>query len=208
MTRDQVQSVHDDIAYMKALAQEGRQAPLLAGPVMVAAAIVFGLASVAQWVVASGLIDVTPWAQFWIWVVASAIFVLDLAFLTHRMKNKPGASSVGNRAVGAAWTGVGFGIFVTWLALMVIGFKTGDWFLMNLMPTIVVVAYGSAWMVAAFMSRARWMMGVALTSYAGAVVLAWFAGDQAIYLVHAILLLLVAFIPGLILMRQEPAEVV
>lgn len=208
MTRDQVQSVHDDIAYMKALAQEGRQAPLLAGPVMVAAAIVFGLASIGQWALASGLVELSPWAPLWLWVAAAIIFTLDLIFLLNRMKAKPGYSSVGNQAVGAAWTGVGFGIFVTWLALMVIGFKTGDWFLMNLMPTIVVVAYGSAWMVAAFMSRARWMMGVALTSYAGAVVLAWFAGDQAIYLVHAILLLLVAFIPGLILMRQEPAEVV
>jgi hypothetical protein len=79
---------------------------------------------------------------------------------------------------------------------------------MNLMPTIVVVAYGSAWMVAALMSQARWMMSVALASYAGAVVLAWFAGDQVIYLVHAALLLLVALVPGLILMRQEPAEVV
>ena len=35
MTRDQVQSVHDDIAYMKALAQEGRQAPLLGGRIPV-----------------------------------------------------------------------------------------------------------------------------------------------------------------------------
>ena len=208
MTRDQVQSVHDDIAYMKALAQEGRRAPLLAGPIMIAAAIVFGLASIAQWFVVSGVIDVTPWAQFWIWIVAAIIFTLDLIFLLNRMKAKPGYSSVGNRAVGAAWTGVGVGIFVTWLALMVIGFKTGDWFLMNLMPTIVVVAYGSAWMVAALMSQARWMMSVALASYVGAVVLAWFAGDQVIYLVHAALLLLVALVPGLILMRQEPAEVV
>lgn len=31
MTRDQVQSVHDDIAYMKALAQEGRRAPPFLG---------------------------------------------------------------------------------------------------------------------------------------------------------------------------------
>ncbi len=208
MTRDQVQSVHDDIAYMKALAQEGRQAPLLAGPIMVAAAIVFGLASIGQWALASGLVELSPWAPLWLWVAAAIIFTLDLIFLLNRMKAKPGYSSVGNQAVGAAWTGVGLGIFVTWLALMVIGFKTGDWFLMNLMPTIVVVAYGSAWMVAAFMSRARWMMGVALTSYAGAVVLAWFAGDQTIYLVHAVLLLLVAFIPGVILMRQEPTEVV
>ena len=39
MTRD-TQTIQDDIAYMRALAHEGRHAPLLAGPVLVAAAVV------------------------------------------------------------------------------------------------------------------------------------------------------------------------
>ena len=43
MTRDQMQSVHDDIAYMKALAQEGRQAPLLGGFILISAGLIFGL---------------------------------------------------------------------------------------------------------------------------------------------------------------------
>uniref|UniRef100_A0A0N4Z1H6 Peptidoglycan glycosyltransferase n=1 Tax=Parastrongyloides trichosuri TaxID=131310 RepID=A0A0N4Z1H6_PARTI len=47
MTRDQVQSVHDDIAYMKALAQEGRHAPLLGGRILIIAGLVFGVAALA-----------------------------------------------------------------------------------------------------------------------------------------------------------------
>jgi len=43
MTRD-TQTIQDDIAYMRALAQEGRHAPLLAGPVLVTAAVIFGAA--------------------------------------------------------------------------------------------------------------------------------------------------------------------
>ena len=76
------------------------------------------------------------------------------------------------------------------------------------MPTVVLVAYGSAWMVAAAMTRTRWMSVTALLSYAGAVAVAWFVGEPAIYLVFTVILAAVALVPGLILMRQEPAEIV
>ena len=114
----------------------------------------------------------------------------------------------GNTAVGAAWSGVGYGIFVTWLGLVALAVKSGDWRWMMVMPTIVLVAYGSAWMVGAAMTRTRWMTMTALLSYAGAVAVAWFADSPAIYLVFTVVLAAVALIPGLILMRQEPSEVV
>ena len=62
MTRD-AQTIQDDIAYMRALAHEGRHAPLLAGRFLVAAALIFGTANIGQWAIQSGVIDVNPWAQ-------------------------------------------------------------------------------------------------------------------------------------------------
>ena len=56
MTQDQLQSIKDDIAYMKALAQEGRQAPLLGGSILIAAGVIFGLASLGQWALLRGLL--------------------------------------------------------------------------------------------------------------------------------------------------------
>ena len=35
MTRDDIQTVHDDIAYMRALAVDGRRAPLLGGSILI-----------------------------------------------------------------------------------------------------------------------------------------------------------------------------
>jgi hypothetical protein len=64
MTRD-TQTLQDDIAYMRDLAREGRNAPLLAGPVLVLAAVVFGAASLAQWAIQSGLAQFSPWASLW-----------------------------------------------------------------------------------------------------------------------------------------------
>ena len=207
MTRD-AQTIQDDIAYMRALAHEGRHAPLLAGPVLVTAAVVFGAANLGQWAIQSGLLRVDPWAQLWLWIGAGVVFGVVLTVLIGRMKGKPGYNSSGNTAVGAAWSGVGYGIFVTWLALITLSVKTDNWVWMTVMPTIVLVAYGSAWMVAAAMTRARWMSITALASYAGAVAVAWFSDSPAIYLVFTGVLAAVALVPGLILMRQEPSEVV
>ncbi|WP_396595086.1 hypothetical protein [Brevundimonas sp. R86498] len=207
MTRDQ-QAIQDDIAYMRALAHEGRHAPLLAGRFLVAAALIFGTANTGLWAIQSGVLNVSPWAQLWVSIAAVVAFVVTLTVLIRRQKSQPGYQSSGNRAVGTAWTGVGYGIFVTWLGLVALAVKTGDWRWMAVMPTVVLVAYGSAWLVGAAMTGARWMNLTALLSYASAVGVAWFLDSSLILLVFNIILVAVALIPGLVLMRQEPSEIV
>jgi hypothetical protein len=58
------------------------------------------------------------------------------------------------------------------------------------------------------MTCVRWMTMTGILSYIGAVVMGWFAGDMAMYLVFTVVIFAVAFVPGLILMRQEPSEIV
>lgn len=208
MTDDQTQSLHDDIAYMRAMAQEGRNAPLLSGPIMVAAGIIFGTASLVQWAIQTGMVDVSPWAQLWVWLAAGAAFTVALMLLIRRQNSKPGARSAGNKAVGAAWSGVGFGIFAMWAAFMAAGVTTGNWEMMRVMPIVVFAAYGSAWFVAGTMAGVKWMNWIALLSYAGAVLLGLFSTSVHLLLVYAGLMVFVALLPGLALMRQEPSEVI
>lgn len=201
-------SPQDDIAYIRALAEEGRYSPLLNGPIMVAAALIFGGASVAQWAIQEGVVDVTPWAQLWVWIAAGGVFAVALTLLIRRASGKPGYSSISSQAVGAAWSAVGFGIFASWVAFVAVGLLKGDWTLMRAMPIIVFAAYGSAWTVAGAMARKTWMTLTALAAYAGAALLGVFMDSPVGYLVFAALLMLVALLPGLALMRQEPREVV
>ncbi len=197
-----------DIAYIRALAEEGRTAPPLNGPFLIAAAVVFGAASVAQWAIQSGMVDVSPWAQLWVWIVAGVVFALVLTVLIRRGKTKPGHNNIRNEAIGVAWMGVGFVIFSVWLGLMAMGFTTGDWTAMRIMPSLVFAAYGAAWLVAAAMSGRKWMNGVALASYGGAALLGAVSHLSVGYLVFAALLMGVALIPGIILTRQEPSGIV
>ena len=73
MTRE-TQTIQDDIAYMRALAHEGRHAPLLAGPMLVAAGLIFGTANLGQWAIQAGVLNVNPWAQLGLWIAAAVAF--------------------------------------------------------------------------------------------------------------------------------------
>lgn len=195
-----------DIAWMRRLAEEGRDAPLLNGPIMVAAGVIFGAANGLQWAIQARVLVVDPMVQLWVWLGAGAVFAVALFLLIRRASRKPGYGSYGNKAVGAAWSGLGFGIFVMWLSLMAVGFRTGDWTMMWAMPSVVATAYGSAWIVSGAMAGRRWMTATGLLAYAGAVLFGALIGNVALYLAFAAFMVTTALVPGLVLMRQEPAE--
>jgi hypothetical protein len=156
MTRDQIQSVHDDIAYMKALAQEGSRAPLLGGAILIAAGLTFGVASLIHYGVESGVVDLPPVAYPVIWVGALLVFFATLMVQNARIRRKPGAQSAGNRASGAGWMGVGLGIFVMSLSIAVVSWKVQSEIPTLIFPSLIFALYGSGWAVSATMSGQAW----------------------------------------------------
>lgn len=208
MTRDQVQSVHDDIAYMKALAQEGRQAPLVGGRILVTAGLVFGAAAIIHYGINSGLIDLPSVAYLVLWGAAMLIFFGALIVETRRCEGKPGARSAGNRAASAGWMGAGLGIFVMSLAMGVIGWKTQSSAVAAVFPSLIFALYGSGWAVSATMSGQKWQWYLAIGCWIATPLIAFLIGSPAMWLGYAAGLFLFALVPGLILMRQEPVELV
>ena len=193
----------DDLAYIRGLAEEGRNAPPLNGPILIAASLIFGLASLGHWAIQSGILAVDRMAILWVWLLAAAVFGVTLFVLIKRMSTKPGYNHIRNEAVGAAWSGAGFMIFSIWLGLMAMGLTTGDWAGMRIMPSLVCAAYGTGWLVAAAMSGRKWMNAVAIASYAGAALLGVVSHLSLVFLVYVAILICVALIPGLVLTREE-----
>lgn len=196
----------EDLAYIRSLADEGRNAPPLNGPILIAASLVFGSATLGHWAIVSGLLAVDPMALLWVWLAAGAVFAAALFVLIRRMKSRPGYNHIRNEAVGAAWSGAGFTIFSIWLGLVAMGLTTGDWTSMRIMPSLVCAAYGTGWLVAAAMSGRKWMNTVAITSYAGAAVLGLVSHLSLVMLVFLAIMICVALIPGIVLTRGEPRE--
>jgi hypothetical protein len=205
MTEDNMQVLRDDIAFMRDLAYDGSSAPLLFGGVMVAAGLIFGIASIGHWLIASGVLQLPPWWLLANWLTAAGVFGVACAWLVRRAGARPGSRSGANRATGAAWSGVGFAIFASWTGLAAMGVVTRDWRMMNAFPVLILALYGAAWFVAGEMSRQGWIKLVALAAFVGAVVVGALATSPHLMLAYAAWLVLVAVVPGIVLMRREPA---
>jgi hypothetical protein len=203
-----MKAIRDDIAFMRALAEEGRQAPLLGGAMLVSAGAIFGTASIVQWAILAKVLQLPSRALMGIWIAALVLHMIMISVLKQGIAAKPGAGSSGNRAMRNAWMGVGWGCFVVFFALGVASWKTNDINLINFSPSIVLALYGAAWSVAAAMSRATWLKIVAIVAFASAIVMAALMGSTWIWLAYAGALYLLAMVPGLVLMRQEPSEIV
>ena len=201
-------SPQDDIAYIRALAEEGRKTPVLGGGILITAGTVFGIASLIHYGIDSGMIAAEPVVYNYVWLGALVLFFIGLIGLKSRIRGKPGARSAVNRAVGAGWMGVGLGIFVMALSMAILSYKLRSEVPVFVFPSLIFALYGAGWAVSATMSGQKWQWWMAVGGWIGAPAIALLFGTPLLWLGYAAGLVLLTLIPGLILVRQEPAEVI
>ncbi|MFW2342996.1 hypothetical protein [Brevundimonas sp.] len=201
-------SPQDDIAYIRSLAEEGRKTPVLGGGILIVAGAVFGIASLIHFGIDSGLIAAEPVVYNYVWLGALVLFFIGLIGLKSKIRGKPGARSAVNRAVGAGWMGVGLGIFTMALSMAILSYKLQSEVPAYLFPSLIFALYGAGWAVSATMSGQKWQWWLAIGGWVGAPAIASLIGTPLLWLGYAAGLVLLALIPGLILVRQEPAEVI
>lgn len=205
---DQMQSLKDDIAFMRALAQEGQAAPPLGGAILALAGAVFAAASVAQWAVLSKVLAVSNVWLAAVWFGALAIFFAGLLIARGRLRTKPGAYSPANKASGAVWQGIGMAIFFSFFAMSAATWRTHSPWLINFTPSLILLFYGVGWTLGRAMSGMKWMQWCAWGSFLAAVGVAFLIDSPLQYLAYAACLLLLATLPGLVLLRREPSDIV
>ena len=203
-----VQTIRDDLAFMRALAQEGRRAPLLSGGALLWAGMIYATASVAAWAVAAQVVAAPQWWQGAVWLVATAVYMPVLFTVVRANKVKPGSTALTNRAVSLGWSAGGWVIFAMFAACFAASWRLQSAAVWTLFPSLVLAVYGAAWMMAAGMSGLRWIKAVAVGCFIAAVAVALLVDRAEIFLAYAAALLLLASVPGWLLMRGEPAEVV
>ena len=201
MPEDSAPSLQDDIAYMKALAAEGRAAPLTGGPILVAAGAIFGAASFAHYLVADRLVAVPPSAILWIWLAAFVVFGVVLTVLIRRLSSRTGARTAADRAASTAWMGVGLSIFVMSLSISAIAWRIQDDTVTAVFPSLILALYGCGWAVSGAMSGVKWFWRLAIGAWIGAPILGLMTGMTEQYLAYAIAVLALTVLPGLAMMK-------
>jgi len=199
---DQMQTLREDVAFLRGLAEEGRRTPLYGGDILVAAGAAFGAASLLNYAAARDLVS----AEFanWSWIAATLLFGITLVCSIRRSKRELGARGA-NAVTDAAWTGVGFAIFAIFGGFVLASARTGEWVIMSMFSPVILALYGAAWSVAGAVTGKAWIKAVAGGSLLLAIAVAGLTGEPEQPLAYAAALVLVALAPGLVLMRQARA---
>lgn len=202
---DQLRALEQDIGFLKALAVEGRPTTLIGGSLLIAAGITFAAASLAQWAGLSGLVHVgSGWFYPAVWALSLVAFFIELFVIVRRLRPQRKGDAV-NRAIGAAWTGVGVSIFALFICASIIAWRTQSDAPAMMLPSVILAMYGLCWSVAASLTGTRWIWAAAIGSYVGAVVVAILCRDTVLYLVYAAALIVLAAVPGYVLVRTARA---
>lgn len=209
MTED----IRDDLAYVRALAEEGRDTPLVNGLTYVIWGLLVGATALLSYGDNMEWLNLGPFDGIWLWMITlSAGWALSMYF-GRRAYTKPGASTLGNRTAAAVWFAVG--IFATgfWLTLMVVHDNFTDigvppYFLFGLMFPMAFGLFGVAFFATAAAARVGWMRWISAIAWVCAALSLALMNSVHQSLVGGVGTLLCSALPGFILMRNEPSEVV
>ncbi len=188
---DDVQTLKDDIAFIRALTEDGGSAMTRDAALLAAAGTIFGVTTFLYWLVFAGFLAL-PGGD-WLWIAASALFVVVMLII----RRGDARRGIATRAMQAAWAGVGGGIIVAGVALAVAAARLDLPVLaVGVFPIVLFTLYGAAWGVAAAVMRRGWVVLIAGGCFAAAVACGWVLGTPAEWLVLSGGLFVLVALPG------------
>ncbi len=199
----------DDLAYVRTIAEEGRQAPLLGGSFLMFWGVLNAVAWALHWgLVTERLLPNPNWEFAALWTVYGAVAGIGMSLLGARTRHLPGRSSMANKVEGLVWMAAGLGIGA--IAMGAIGrmILTADTRSVDVIPAAAFALYGTALLTTAMVSQQVWLRGFAVMAYITAVILGIYLSADWLYLAGSGAALGVLLVPGLILLRKEPATTV
>lgn len=202
-----------ELAYVRSLAEEGRDAPLVGGIYYVIWGGLMGAASLTAFLMLTGVLPLGPAGAFLPWVAAGGLGWLCSMMLWRRHGRKPGTMTLGNRTAAATWLAVGLFMTVFWFALIFVhddftSIGVPRYFLFSFMFPIAFGVYGVAFYATAVAARAPWLKLFAFLSWGFSIATLFFSGDAYQFLLGSAGCFACAALPGVLLMRGEPKEII
>jgi hypothetical protein len=208
-------SDESDIAYLKRLAVAGRGEP---APFLLLMAVFGGAYGVAMLAVLLGIMIEglpgpeagPPHAGPLVQALNLSIFAAHLAFLgalIWTVWRTLGPNRIRlSRSATATWSAAFIAMVTTVVSFRVFTqdqLPTDAVYASYLMPTVLLVLWGAAWWITAILNDRRWLLLVAMGSFAAAIAMAVVGNAPPLLPLSCACLLLLAFLPAVILMRQR-----
>lgn len=202
-------SLADDLAYMKTMAEQGRTAPLVGGRFGLWWGVLTAAVLLGHWLVMTGRAGVGPNMLAFLWIGYGVIGGLGTWALDSLMENPAGASSVNNRLSNMLWSMIGLLIGIYTLGVFLgVGFGRAP---VEAFDTILGVAFASYTVVfyaVGRFSRDRVMLGFAALSALAVLLVGLMIGRPELYLAASAFVLLTAGGSGVYQIVRAPRATV
>jgi hypothetical protein len=197
-------SLHEDISFLRKMAESGRRGQILGGVFLAGAGMVFGVASFISWAGRTGILPVQGWDELYLWLGAGALFIAYWLFMFFRFRvGTKGVVSASNAMFGAIWSACAGGVMVSFCTTLMVAGRLSAPVTVNAYIPVIFAFYGTAWFACAFTAKRTWMYAAGLGSYAFALVIAALTADALQSLAMGVGLILLIAVPGFKLMSDE-----
>jgi len=195
----------EDLEFVRTMAEEGRAAPLVGGRLLALWGFLFTLTLLVHWAVVTNTLNIGAEYLIWLWLGMSAFGGLATALIDRQLREAPGISAANNRAAGAVWGALPFGLF----ALFAGAFAGIAWFdaplvIWNVLPATALALYGVAHLSTGFFHRDWLSLAAGAAALISAAACLALVQHSAAYLAAAAGATFSALIPGLIQWANEP----
>lgn len=197
----------EDMALVRALAEEGRAAPLLSGGHMLGWGLLVSAAWAGHYGIISQIASHASWGP-WMGALWGGFGIAGLilsALLRRRLKGRPGHGSVGNRGDRAIWIGMQLALLACVLGALLRMALFHDNAAPNTILPVALALYGAAMVSTGRLSGQAMLQGFGLLAIGLGCVAGVIASLPQMYLLGSAAALLVLALPGALLLRREPA---
>ncbi|MBO6798269.1 hypothetical protein [Maricaulis sp.] len=197
---DDIETVRDDLAFMRALADAPDKPNKAMGQSFLAAGIIYGFQGLVQWATAIGIIGLSGLGYLAFVIGCTVAFFAVLGVIIWKNRGQSSNTAV-RRAYEAAFQGAGVANICLVIVFIVANIRTGDGGVWYFYTPFIYALQGVAWYLAFRMRKRAWLGLVALGWYVGAIALGLTAHSPTYVLVIALSLILLLAGPGLVMMR-------
>jgi hypothetical protein len=202
-------TLSSDLAYIRDLAEAGQNAPLLGGRFLVMWGGLVTLAYLGHYAISQSAFGLPPVSYWWLWGGFGLAGGLGQLLMQRGLPSKPGLSSAGNRVQGVIWTAAGFLLFAFFAGVILRVLITGEgWEGFYWSVPTVLGLYGLGQLVTGYIAGRSALKFAGVTAFVGVAVAAFATGTNYIWLIGAGVAFVSVFIPGVMMLRREPAMIV
>lgn len=201
-------SLADDLEYLREMASSGAEAPLLGGRFLAWWGGVIAIAYACHYSILKGWIGTGPESIGVMWLIAIGVGAAGYFALLRLMPAKPGHGSAGNRVMGSVWSAAGFAIFAFFAGIALSQMMFGTSISPNASLPLVFAVYALSLITTGTLGGDRLLHAAGLVALVFVALTVGFQSRAELYLIGAIGVVLTVLVPGLALLRREPATVV